>query len=312
MDRDHEHPDHFNLKISSLIETMSYTITLNDALSDDFTIETVPNPGLTSLNCTEIYPAYTGLASHECTVGNLSLLAGSKLDIHTTANSKIKKAVVKLVGSGEEDPVAITGKDGDDLTAEIVIPAAGISGFSILLTNKTGVTSGAEIVYRIDILPDHPPGITVSKPERIQQLATLQNKTNIAFQATDDFGLYKLALCYRVTADNTVGNITRVDLDLGQDHPRKMTGQYTFDLSTVKPVLVLGASLEFWLEATDGNTVTGPGITESEHYTLNIVNEDEFKQDAMSRLDDVLSVMEQVETGEAKAHSEIGKIIKGK
>ena len=234
--------NYFSIEIDRLEQPMTYTIQLNDAVSDTYSVKTVPRPNVTSIECEQIYPPYTGLDPIKRTVGNLALLAGSQLKIHAIANSTIVKASLKLSDSGRELPLAIAGTDGTELTGQIDIPASGLTGFSIQLTNRAGISSGDETQYRIDLIPDRPAVIQLTYPERLQELYTLKAKPTIAFVASDDYGLAKITLCYRiiqdqdaVAADSTAGSNlapttpTKIEMDLGQGHPLNMKNRYDWD-----------------------------------------------------------------------------------
>ncbi|MCE0496717.1 MAG: DUF4175 domain-containing protein [Methylacidiphilales bacterium] len=324
LDPEPDHRDRFSLKIDSVDQPLTYTIRLNDGTSDAYRVKVIPRPNVTSIDCEQVYPAYTGLGTVKRTVENLALLAGSRLQIHAIANGKIVKASLKLVGTGQELPLKIGGPEDTDLTGEIDIPASGLTGFSIQLTNEAGVTSGDETQYRIDLIPDHPPTIQLTYPERLEELYTLKAKPTIAFVASDDYGLAKIALLYRIVQDQDSANgdatgtpppppePKRIDMELGTDHPLNMKNHYEWDLAAVRPPLTEGTTIEYWMEAQDANNVTGPGISESEHHTIKIVSEMEKKAEIMNRLMDSLSTITDISQNQEKINQDLGAAIQGK
>jgi hypothetical protein len=322
LDPEPGHRDLFSLNIAKVEEPFSYTIKLNDGSSDSFRIKTVPRPNVTSIDCVQVYPAYTGLAPIKRTVGNLALLAGSRLQIHAVANSKIVKAGLKLIGIDKELPLKIGGSNSDDLTGEFEIPAANLTGFSIQLTNEAGISSGDGTQYQIDLIPDRPPTIQLTYPERLQELYTLKAKPTIAFSASDDYGLFQITLCYRVVQDasDVTGDTsstpapppTRIEMDLGGEHPLTSQRRYVWDLAAVKPPLTEGTTVEYWMEARDGNNVTGPGIGESEHHTIKVVSDIEKRAEIMNRLMDSLSTVTDISQNQQKINQDLGAVIQGK
>ncbi len=320
LDAERDRPDRFSLKIDRVEQSLSYTIRLNDGTSDTFRVKTAPRPNVKSIDCEQIYPAYTGLGSVKRSVGNLALLAGSRLKIHAMANSKIVKASLKLAGPDKTLPLAIGGPDGNELAGEIDIPASGLTGFSIQLTNLAGITSGDETQYRIDLIPDHPPVIELTYPQRLQELYTLKAKPTIAFVASDDYGLAKAALCYRVMlAPNAAADATaappepkRIEMDLGQGHPRNMKNRYEWDVAAMAPPVAEETTLEYWMEAEDANDVTGPGVGASEHHTIKIVSDVEKKAEVMNRLMDSLSTITDISQNQEKINKDLGGVIQGK
>jgi len=227
MDPEAGHPDHFSIKVDKVEEEMTYTIQLNDGVSDSYEVTSIPRPEVKTIECEQVYPAYTGLATVKRSVTNLALLPGSRLEIHAVTNSKIKRATLKLIGLGKERPIAISGTDGTTLTGEIDIPPKGLTGFSIQLTNEAGVTSGDETQYRIDLIPDRPPTVQITEPERLQELTTLKGKPKIVFTANDDFGLAKVYLCYRVMKEQSGDQMDEISDQ--PDHPADQNTEQTPD-----------------------------------------------------------------------------------
>lgn len=330
IDREKDSRDKFSLEVKSVEHPFTYSITLNDGDAGPYEIKTVPRPNVTSIDCVQVYPPYTGLPDIKRTVGNLALLAGSKLNIHAVTNGKVVQAAIKLAGVDRTLPLTIGGADGTELTGEIDIPADKLSGFSIQLTNVAGVTSGDETQYRIDLIPDHPPAIQITEPERLQELYTLKAKPKMAFTATDDYGVAKVTLCYRFVHENddataTEAGITdadtpapapvpptRVPMDIGAGHLLSYNGTYVLDLSALKPPVTEGMTIEYWMEAEDANTVTGPGVGASEHHVIRVVSEAEKKAEVMNRMDDALSVVNELQDHESKINQNLGDAIQGR
>jgi hypothetical protein len=323
IDPEKDHPGYFGLNVDKVDESFSYTIRLNDGVSDKYQVTTLPRPNVTSIDCEQIYPAYTGLDPVKRTVGNLALLAGSQLKIHALTNSKIVKASLKLVGTNKVLPLTIDGLDANDLKGEINIPAEGLTGFSIQLTNEAGITSGDETQYRIDLIPDRPPTIQITLPERLQELDTLKAKPGIAFVATDDYGLAGISLCYRVVQDDAetvdtnaaplpAPEAKKIEMNMGQGHPQNLQRTYIFDLAGIQPAVREGTSLEYWMEARDANNVTGPGVTESEHHIIKVVTAMGKRAEIMDRMLSGLSNVEDISKNQKGINQDLHQIIQGK
>jgi hypothetical protein len=312
--------DVFSLKIDRVEQTLNYTIRLNDGTSDTYEVKAVPRPSVTTIDCLQVYPAYTGLGTIKRSVGNLALLAGSQLKIHALANSRIVSASLKLAGVEKTLPLVIGGVDEKELTGAVDIPAAGLTGFSIELKNEAGITSGDETQYRIDLIPDHPPSIQLTYPERLQELETLKAKPTIAFTASDDYGLAKVFLCYRVVPDQDAASdpsaapvpVKKVEMVLGSDHPLTMKNRYEWDLAAIQPPVAEETTLEYWMEAEDANNVTGPGVSDSEHHTLKIVSDIEKRAEVMNRLMDSLSTITDISQNQEKINHDLGDVIQSK
>jgi len=211
------------------------------------------------------------------------------------------------------------------LAGQIDIPSVDLTAFSIQITNEARIVSGDETQYRVDLIPDRPPTIELTFPERLRELTTLKAHPTIAFVATDDFGLYKVSLCYRIVVDTDTpptdanGNPlpppspTKIEMAMPPGtHPLSMKNRYVLDFSTIKPPLMEGKTVEYWMEAEDGNNVTGPGVTDSEHHTIKIVSELEKKADIMNRWVDELSTITEISETQTNVNKDLGDIIQGK
>ena len=218
-------------------------------------------------------------------------------------------------------PLTISGDNGTDLDSEITIPTSGLTGFSLRITNEAGITSGDETMYGIDLIPDRPPTIQLTYPEKLQELSTLRAKPNIAFVASDDYGLERVTLCYRLgpgsdaSADvtsNAPAETKRIAMILTRNLPLTMKNRYVWDLSSIQPPLTEGTTVEYWMEAQDGNNVTGPGITESEHHSIKVVSEMEKRAEVMNRLMDSLNVITDISQKQTEVNEQLGEAIEGK
>jgi hypothetical protein len=84
------------------------------------------------------------------------------------------------------------------------------------------------------------------------------------------------------------------------------------DLSALKPPVTEGMTIEYWVEAQDGNNVTGPGVGASEHHVIKVVSEAEKKAEVMNRMDDALSVVNELQDHETKINDNLGSTIQGR
>ena len=75
--------------------------------------------------------------------------------------------------------------------------------------------------------------------------------------------------------------------------------------------LAPGGIVEYWMEAVDANDVTGPGVGDSEHHVIKVVSEAEKKAEIMNRMDDALSVVNELQDHESKINQNLGDAIQG-
>ncbi|NJK90703.1 MAG: hypothetical protein HC904_02030 [Blastochloris sp.] len=95
-------PELFSTTMKNVQQSFSYRFFLNDGRGEQFLVKTLLPPQVAQLDCEEIYPEYTGLARVKRTPGNLSLLAGSKLNLRVSSNQPLKSAKVELQGLNQQ------------------------------------------------------------------------------------------------------------------------------------------------------------------------------------------------------------------
>ncbi len=297
----------FGRNLDSVMESFTYRVRLNDGLSESYRVLVEPQPSLASLKCVQVYPAYTGLGQTARALGDLTLLAGSRLQLEAVATKPIQQALIRLAGDAREIPLRIDAQTARNLTGAIDIPAGGVTGFSVLLLDQRGLRSRDEVVYRIDIVPDRAPTVSLTHPTRKEELVTAQGQLLIAFEASDDFGIGNVAIHYKAAGSDEVKSIP---LDLEGKTPKTLRRRYEWKLAELQPPLAEGASLEYWIEARDGNDVTGPGVTLTDRFFAKVVSETEKRADLMGRLDDFLNTLGGVAESQQKLNEGLGELIR--
>ena len=123
-----EQPAHFARVLQSVQEAFDYTVALGDAESASFHVKVKPRPSVVSVECQQVWPAYTQLPQQRRVLGDLKILAGSKLVLKVKASTTVQSGEIRLVGADRDKPVqtAPLKADAQDktlLTGETVIPA---------------------------------------------------------------------------------------------------------------------------------------------------------------------------------------------
>ena len=308
--------------LAAVQESFTYSVRLNDGSSDDFRVDAIPRPAVTSIECFQVYPEYTGLGTVPRAPGDLTLLMGSKLQLRVLANRPVRATpgpdgkgcyVMRFTDEKKEKSapfaMAVNPRDAHELTASIDLPA-GTIGFSINLIDEEGITSKDPAVYRIDMVPDRPPTIRVTSPDRKEILATGQSEIDVGFVAEDDYGIGKVTFKYKVGE----GEVQSTALTIPPKE-KVVRGFYPWLISKIAIptglVSLEGTVLEFWIDVEDTNNLTGPGRVESEHYLARIVTRDEKKAELMARLGESLGTIRDISENQERASSELGMLITG-
>ena len=161
--------------------------------------------------------------------------------------------------------------DGNVLTTTVAVREDGKYNVELLCID--GFNNEIPIAYAIKAMPDAPPKVVIKEPGRDVKVTKLE-EVKIVAEATDDYGVEKLNLMYRVGAGElkeivleSTGEPISADanLELGK-HLR--SGTYTFYLEEfdIEP----GEVISYYAHAVDNNTLTGPGEASSEIYFIEV------------------------------------------
>jgi hypothetical protein len=283
-------------------DSLSFQVRLNDATSDPVGVQVFSPPAVLGIEALEIFPAYTKLPPMTRPTGDLSLLAGSVLRLTVAASGPVKAGSVHLAGPagvGNDIALRVNAAERAQGHADIPIPKAGLTGFSIRLVDDNGIESRETAVYRIDIVPDMPPVIKITHPGE-EEAATAGATELIAFHADDDFGVAKVFLHYMINH----GVEKMIEFDLGGTIPRRLDRRFAWNLGALK--LAPGGVVEYWMEAVDANDVTGPGKGETEVARIKIVTEEEKRTELAERTNDALNSLDEVSQSEDELAGRLG------
>jgi len=298
----------FVRNVENVQQSFDYTVRLNDGISRSHHVEVVPRPTVASIECEQVFPGYAGLPDTKRPLGDLTLLAGSKLKVHAVATRDLKQAVIRLAGLSNDVPVQLDVNKPRELRGEFAIPAKGLTGFSVDMLDTAGMESRDQAIYRIDVVPDRVPKVRVTYPDRREELVTRQAVQPIGFEASDDFRISHARLRYRV-GESAESEIKTIDLDLGTNNVKEMKNVYQWNIRDFQPPLLEGTRIEFWLEVEDNNNVTGPGIGATEHQLLRVVSENEKRADLLNRAGDFLGTINDVTGDQEKLNFTLGTLI---
>ena len=308
LEQNQDNPIHFGRTLDNVQASFTYVIRLNDGTSARHDVRAIPRPIVKDIQCVQDFPAYTSLPPTARPVGDLVLLAGSRLQLDVTATKEIQSAKVRLVGPDTRVPLNIDPAEPQRLTGSFQIPKEGLNGFSIEMLDTEGMSSKDAAVYRVEILPDKPPKVDITHPERKEELVTRLATLLIGMRVRDDFQIRHVRLHYKV--DSVEENLEKsFPLELGETVVQDMQRAFPWNLSTFNPPLAEGSLIEFWIEAEDGNDTTGPGIGSSAHQLARVVTRDEKLADILNRASDYLSGLEDVAEDQARANRNLGEFI---
>ena len=311
LDPDPLKASHFIRTLAAVQESFSYSLHVGDNWTKTAQVQVRPRPVVLSVSYVQQWPAYTKRPPQPRPPTDLRLLTGSKLVARIKPSVPLSHASLLLLGQDRKTVVQSVPLqvDGTEWTGTARLTAKEIAGLTFQLADSVGVESVAMAVTPVTILPDQPPTISVTWPLRREELVTNRATLLVAFDAKDDFGLGGIRLHYAVNWSEGA-KFRTLDLDLGGESTRTLNRRFEWKLDRIQPPLQEGDVVDYWFEARDNNTETGPGVTFiPDHYQARVVSDDEKRADLAARLNDTLNGLKDVRQGQEELSKRLGDLI---
>lgn len=302
----------FAVTLQNVQQSFTYRFVLNDGIGGEFSVTAKTAPVLETLRVVQSYPAYTGLAEAVMPVGNLSLLAGSRIRLEGKATQPLREAAVRLEGLDETVKLETGKPDAQSFRGEFTVPKAGLTGLSLALTNTEGVASQENTVYRVELVEDLTPVVEMSAPVGERLSVLLASKPRLVFSVRDDFAVKKLSLKYELTRPALPGGESAVELGEVSLPLPKDAGSQTFvwDLAAQKPAFTEGCSITYWIEAEDNNDATGPGVGQTPKKNLTVVSQAEKRAELLEILGARAAEIEEISNTQKKVNEDLDSSIR--
>ena len=262
----------FGYELFNINENMEYYVAANEVESERYTVEVFDMPKVTAIEVTYTYPEYTKLKPIiQQGDGNIRAVAGSQAEVRITTNKAIQSATF-TVEAQDTTPMLIP--DGRTLTTTLNVLNDG--KYTVKLLCVDGFNNQTPIEYTITAIPDEPPEIVIKEPGRDIK-ATKLEEVKVLAEATDDYGVKNMTLKYSIGS----GEAQELPVETVEVKAKKIiSGAYVFYLEEldVEP----GELISYYVQATDNNMRTGPGVSTSELYFIEVrpFNERYMEMDA--------------------------------
>ncbi|MDD5348566.1 MAG: hypothetical protein PHQ12_00010 [Chthoniobacteraceae bacterium] len=310
-----EDPALFSVSFKNVQGAFRYHFVLNDGTGSEFNVRTLQPPTIESCRFVQSYPKYTGMKPAEMSPGGLSLLAGSRLQIEARTTQPLQTAELQIEGSGKKIPLGVSGLDKRSIKGELAVPKEGLTGFSLLLVNTDGIPSVQNTVYSVNFLPDTPPEVELTAPTADMRTVSLRSQPGIAFNTKDDFGIRKVTLRYETTRPAPEGAPPASPETGSLDLPLPPSGaacrhRYVWDFAKQSPPLTVGCKVEYWIEVTDNNDVTGPGTGQTGKKSFTVLSEAEKKTELLEALGSKAVDIETIYKSQKSVNEELDSTIR--
>jgi hypothetical protein len=209
-----------------------------------------------------VYPAYMQRADRTVpgTGGDVLAPAGTVVYLDATA---VEPAAQAFIDVGESEPVALALEVNKDGALSGMLTVTEPTVYRVRLTTPEGVTVRERAARSVDIEPDEPPDVELLLPEADLEL-NADDSVNFAFRTRDDHGIDSVEVVFQVSGK---GEPSRRRVLSAQG---KQSAQSDWTLELGETGAKAGDRVEVWFEASDLNSVGGPGIGTSETRVIKV------------------------------------------
>ena len=266
--------------LANVKEDVAYQVRAADRVSPVYLLTVRDLPRATGFRVRYQYPAYCGLTSEatNAITGDLAAPRGTRVELEVLLNRSVDRAALVYDGGA-----SATGDVGERL-ARFIVPVRADARYRIRLVDarKRSVDLGP---YEIRSIPDRPPTVTVLAPDPVEDVPG-DGITEMVAGATDDYGVRKILLRYRVREEAQRTETLHEELA----STRELAIRYTWSL---KPFNLLpGEEVEYEVGAVDGNQVDGPQVTWSETRRLRFPSAAEILSSVERQQDESVATLE--------------------
>ncbi len=288
----------FRYEFVALKSSTVYSVRAGSVRSPEYRLSVIDRPVVRVLRLDLQFPGYSGLQPRQLddNVGDVTALKGTRVGLLLEANKPLSRARL-CFGDSTTLPLQVKGSRA---TGGIVLMKE--RTYHIELADSENVGSSDPIEYSLRLLPDAYPTISVLVPGMnvdITNAASLPIVVKIA----DDYGFTRLRLAYRLAQsryEKPAETFMFIDIPLPKGIGVEGTVPYTWPVSGLR--LVAEDLVQYYLEVSDNDAVSGPKSAMSDTYTLRLPSLDEVFADVDKGHEKSLEAMKEAlqQTEEAK------------
>jgi hypothetical protein len=248
-------------------------------MSDDYMLQLLSRPNLKDFKMQVQYPDYLKRKPEEVqNTGNANIPEGSSITWNFSAT---ETESISLAFEAPAQTLAAE-KDGNSFSASKKFDRS--QNYSIKLRNKHS-SNKEQINYQITTIPDRNPQISI---EQYQDTA-LYTYTILGGDVSDDYGLTRLALRYRINNDkNPQANYKTQPLPLNK---QQLSQTYYYQWNTASLNMQPGDKLEYFVQVWDNDGIHGPKSARTRTFELKVPDKRELQKELDNNSQSVASQM---------------------
>ena len=289
-------------QLSRLIESISCQVYVGDAWAEPVRIDVIPLP-IVDVELNPTPPQYAALveaasesaSNRSVSARQIAVIEGTRVDLQVVSHNKPLAKAVLTIGK-QEFSLKQADNDGRIWSLANETALASVSktvGYEIQVEDQDGLSLERPIQGTVRLKTDRRPRVSAAM---ISRRVVPTGRPQLAFGATDDFGLATLRVHFQIYRGD--GEMEQIDRDLRtineSDQPtRTLRGREALDLEPLK--LVKGDELKITLEAIDYRGSLAPKSAVSEPIILEITDREgilaellEADQKSVRQLDEII------------------------
>ncbi len=248
--------------LTNIRSDTSYRVTGGDAASGTYKISTYIPPAVKDLTVEIAFPKYTGLKPAIQKSPDITVVRASTAQIQIEPSVALARAKLRF-SALPELPLVLASNGSWSASLRITNE----TDYWIELTDMKGHHGVNEEPFHIRALPDNPPKIEITEPGQDIRAANT-NKVVVKMSVTDDFGVDEIKLVV-----NRLGSAQQV-IPARRESVRNGEITATAELNLSDFGLKDYELIAYHAEATDNNSLDGPGVGRSPVYFVEITNEE--------------------------------------
>ncbi len=248
-------------------EDFTFYLVGGDDRTETFQARLLERPRVTRTEMRIVPPAYTRLDSVVLGDGERTtrMLPGSTMTIWIETNKPVTKATLM---TGRE---MITEAVPENLGHVASCSPMETHTYHFALVDEVGLENRRPVRFAVRVVPDEPPRARM-KLVGVGDMITPQAVLPINVECTDTYGLATADLLYQTSREGQ--DEQRIPLPTFTPRMTTLSTEVHWSVST--EAMTPGETITLRARATDFNTVTGPGESESPEVILRIVTRDEL------------------------------------
>lgn len=279
----------FQSELQALKATTFYDVRSEGVQSPTYRLSVIDRPVVKMLRVHLQPPAYSGLPAQQLddNIGDVIGLTGTRINIAIETNKPIASGSLVF----HDSATVPLRSQGTKATGEFSIRKEG--AYHLVLRDSQGIANADPIEYAVKVQTDAVPAVSIVLPGTNLEV-TEKTDVPLLLKVSDDFGVSRLTLVYRLTQSRygvPDKEVRRLSIPLPPGKTTDALVPFTWKLHDLN--LVPDDVVEYYAEVLDNDQVSGPKEAVSERYLLRYPSMDEILADADREHEKAAQTLEQ-------------------